>query len=133
MAKCVAIQRKKKRTCIGARNKWITIQARAIQPPCDDGVDYSEEFTKKVRVKALVETTEGVRGGETIFDDTNTETVVTHKFNIRFITGVTSESWVLMDGIKYRILGVQNVDESNKYIIIKATKRGKESVTANFA
>jgi len=133
MAKCVTIQRKKKRACIGARNRWITLQTRSIQPPCSGEVDYTEKFTKKIRVKALVKTTEGVRGGETIFDDTGTERVVTHEFDIRFITGVTFENWVLMDGIKYNILGTQNVDEANNSIIIKATKRGTESAAANFA
>ena len=129
MTKCVKIQRKKRQPCIGDMNDLITLQGRTLTAPTS-GVDASEEFTdSNADVWALVETV----SGQTMFDDTNTERDVTHKFIIRFIDGVTSETWILFNGDRLDILGVEDYDERHEFLLLRATNRGIETNEANRA
>ena len=120
MAKCQRLRVNKRKICTGDLTKAITLEARAIQPPGQNSVDYTEQFNPIINTKAAVKTTRG----ETIFDGSNTERVVTHIFWIRFRPNVTFETWVQMDGIKFDVLDVENLDERNEWLEIMATEGG---------
>ena len=129
MPKCVKIQRKKREPCIGDMDELITLQGRTLTPPTA-GVDATEEFADtNPDVWALVETV----SGETLFDDTGTERDVTHTFIIRFITGVSSETWVLFNNDRLEILSVEDLDERHEFLLLKATNRGIQTNEANRA
>jgi SPP1 family predicted phage head-tail adaptor len=108
-------------------NQQITLQNRSIQAPTGSGVDYDEDFDGDNIVWALVETVEG----ETIFDSTNIEQVVTHHFYIRFVQGVTSETWVDYQSVKYDILDVENLDERDEWLLLRTNSRGDNTVSVN--
>lgn len=129
MAKCQRVRVNKRKICIGDLTKAITLEARAIQAPGQNSVDYTEQFNPIINTKAAVKT---VRG-ETIFDGSNTERVVTHKFWIRFRSNITFETWIEMDNIKFDVLDVENLDERNEWLAIRASKRGIDTLAANFA
>lgn len=129
MTKCVKIQRKKRQPCIGDMNDLITLQGRVLTAPTS-GVDASEEFTDiNADVWALVETA----SGETVFNGTDTERDVTHKFIIRFIDGVTSETWISFNSDRFDILDVQDYDERHDFLLLRATNRGIDTNEANRA
>lgn len=136
MAVCVNIRGKRRAICIGDLDRLITLENRAIQSP-RDGVDYTELFTDKPIVDSplspgdvwsMIETV----SGKTVFDSTNIERVYSHKFYIRWIPDVTSETWILFDGERYNILSVEDLDARKEFLLLKATARGI-SVNSNNA
>lgn len=129
MAICKRKQRSLRSVCIGSLNTLITLQNRAIVPPIGDSVDYDESFTTNDTAWAMVET---VRG-ETVFDGTNTERDVTHKFSIRFISGITAETWVELDDIKYDILDTESLDENGQFLVLRAAMRGDKALEVNLS
>jgi len=129
MPTCVKIRRKKRQPCIGDMNEIITLQGRTLTPPTS-GVDATEEFTdSNPDVWALIETV----SGETMFDDTGTERDVTHMFVIRFITGISSETWILFNNERLDILSVEDLDGRQEFLKLRASNRGIETNEANRA
>lgn len=129
MPKCVKIQRKKRQPCIGDMDELITLQGRTLTPPTS-GVDATEEFADtNPDVWALIETV----NGETIFDKTGTERDVTHDIYVNFISGVTSEIWVLFNNDRLEVLSVEDLDGRHEFLFLKATNRGIETNEANRA
>jgi len=129
MAVCTRKQRKSRKVCIGQLNEQITLQDREIVSPVADGVAFGEDFTGDNVVWALVET---VRG-ETIFDATNVERDISHKFYIRYITGITSETWIEYNDEKVDIVDVENLDERNDFLILRASRLGDKSKQVNLS
>ena len=73
--------KKFQRVDIGSMNSRIFIYDRNIAPPRQGGISFTEIFTPKLECWASIETTRGV----TIFDRTNIERAVSHRFYIRNI------------------------------------------------
>lgn len=88
-----------------------------------------EVFTNAVTVKAIVKTPNGV----SVFDDTNTETGVTHELCILYVAGVTAEKWVKLKGKRLRILQVKNCCEKDKTLVLMCTERGVDTKVVNDA
>jgi head-tail adaptor len=128
-ASCATISRKPFRVCIGDMKEPIVINTRSITTPTGDGVDYDETFTSPINTYAMIETAEG----ETIFDSTNTEKVVTHKFYVRYIADLTFEAWVLFRGRYYDIINTENINEENRFVLINANVRGTSTLDVNFS
>lgn len=122
MTVCKKIRRTSERVCIGAMNHLITINARDITPPEGGSVDFGEDFTGVRNVWAMVETVNNT----TFFDETNTEQIVSHNFYIRYLNGVsiTSENWIKWRDINYDIIGVENLNEENRFLLLRANVRG---------
>ena len=127
MPKCITIRRNKRKVCIGDLNTEITIQSRNIKPPATTGVDFSETFTGKATVWALVNTV----SGKTMFDGTGVERDVTHEIYIRYLSGVTSEDWILLNGQRLDILPLEDLDERNEFMKLRCTNRGTTANAAN--
>ena len=100
--------------------KPITIQNRSIVAPAFGSPDFDEEFTGDIEVTALVNT----KRGKTLFDGVATDQVITHKFCMHYIEGVTDESWVLFKGRRFDIIDVENCCENDKRLTLSATERG---------
>ena len=130
MAVCNNIPRKNTRYCVGDFRKQIEIKVRDITVPVGSSVDHGELFTDFLTVRAIVETLSGVE----IFDGTNTMVgVATHQFIINFRPGVTFENMVVFKGKNYRILDVTNIDEEDRFLKIRATERGVNTLPVNTA
>lgn len=129
MANCAPIKTKASRICIGDLKDRIQIYSRSITSPLNSGVDFGESFAEPKVMYAMTETT----NGETIFDATNTETVVTHNFYIRYLPNLTAEGWILFKQKYYDILNVENLNEEDRFMLIKANLRGTELKPVNFA
>lgn len=129
MAVCVKIKGKKKVLCVGDLNKKIKLEARSLTAPKSGSVDLTETFIKILEPWAMVET---VSGSE-LFNGSSTIKQFTHRFYIRYVSNVTFETWIEMDDIKYDILDVENIDESNEWLKIRANKQGSDTNSSNFA
>lgn len=129
MANCSPIKTKPFRVCIGDLKDRIVINSRSITSPLGSGVDFGESFIDPVTTYAMIETAIG----ETIFDATNTEKIVTHHFYIRFLRNLTAEGWILFKEKYYDILNVENMNEEDRFMLIRACVRGTELKPVNFA
>jgi SPP1 family predicted phage head-tail adaptor len=127
VATCKYRVRRDEKICAGDLDRQIVIQMRSITPPTADGIDYDEAFVVKQSFWAMIETA----SGETVFDEANVERVVTHKFYIRYLEGLTFESWVLYNGKRYQIVDVQDLGERHQFYRLRCTLRGSESVPVN--
>ena len=127
MAVCEVKQRTHKRVCIGSINRKIEIYVRSIKAPTAGSVDFSDEFTLKKTVWAMVKT---VRG-KTMFNSSNIEMILTHEFNIRYIPDVEIINVVVFDGERYKIINVENLNSENYFLVINASDRGDSSLPVN--
>lgn len=89
----------------------------------------SEVFSNPVATTGLVKTVTGV----SVFDDTNTERVVTHQICILFQAGVTAEKWVKLGTKRIKILAVENCCEEDEQLKLMCSERGEESQVVNRA
>ncbi|MCK5643051.1 MAG: hypothetical protein KAJ19_19745 [Gammaproteobacteria bacterium] len=88
-----------------------------------------ETFSNPVTPTALVKTVTGV----TVFDNTNTERVVTHEICLLFLAGITSEKWVKLGTTRIKVLTVENCCENDECLKLMCTERGLESKVVNDA
>ncbi len=128
MPKCVTLQRKRREPCIGDLDTEIVLQDRAIAAPTTT-VDFSETFTEAATVWAMVNT---VRG-KTVFDASNVERDVTHEFTIRFLSGVTAQTWILLNGKRINIVDVEDFEERGEWLVLRCSERGPTSQAVNDA
>ena len=135
MAKCTKIKREIKRVCAGSLNRLITVNVRSITPPTGGSVDFGEELTEPKNVWAMVKTINGT----TIFDDTNTEKVITHDIYIRYTATITPEKWVKLPSVTggndvlLDIVRVDNLNEDNRFYRLRCNLRGNTAVPVNLA
>lgn len=129
MPQCIKTQRKDLKICSGDMDKSIMVFVRKLLSPSGDGVDVGENFVEQRNMMAMLETV----NGETIFDKTNTERIVTHKFTVRYQPDITFENYIVYSGKNYQILSVENQNERNKFYVINATDRGDRTLPVNQA
>lgn len=77
--------------------------------------------------KVIVKTVNGV----SVFDDTNTERVVTHKITMPFEAGIGSEQWITLGTKRLKVLLADNCAEQDKVLILMCTERGEDSKVVN--
>lgn len=128
MAQCKKIRSQRRQICTGDLDRIITVEFRTITAPTS-GVDFDESFTLIEDVGAMIKS---VRG-ETAFDKTNTERVITDNFYIRFRSDVSAETWVEFQNDKYDIVDTEDLDKRHEFMLLKCTKRGINTNPANFA
>ncbi len=128
MPKCIKLQRKKRLPCVGDLNTEITLQDRAITPPTTT-VDFSESFTENAVVWAMMNT---VRG-KTAFDGAGVEKDISHEFTIRWLTGVDSETWILIENERYDIIDTEDLEERHEWLVLRCAKLGTTTQAVNSA
>ena len=89
----------------------------------------TEVFVTFATVKAIITTL----SGKSVFDDTNTEQVATHRICIAYLPGVTSELWVKLGTKRIKALTVENCCEKNEQLILMCTERGDDARIINQA
>lgn len=128
MARCIKLKRRKRQVCLGDLDTLITFQNRTITAPFS-GVDATEIFTDTDDVFAKLDTGRG----QTIFDGTNEEQIITHTFTIRFISGITAETWVLFESQRLDIADVEDLEERHEFLMLRCNNRGTTANSANEA
>lgn len=129
MPKCVKIQKKIKGVCVGDLSTKITLCTRTISAPALSSVDYGETFTEVKTLYALVDTTRGLQ----TFDGVNITNPYSHLFYIRYDASVTFEYWIKYNSEYFRIIDVENLNEENRFLLMRCTKRGSTAINANLS
>lgn len=124
MSRCIKKKRKSRQICIGDMRDQITLENRSIRP---EEVDFIEDFTTVITVFALIETARGLES----FDGANIINLVTHKIWIRFIPGITEETWVLFDDRRFDIMDVESLDERKDFLLLRCKERGQKDIPVN--
>ena len=88
-----------------------------------------EVFTNPITPRGIIKTVSGV----TAFDNTNTETAITHRICIAHDSSVTAEKWIKLGTKRIRIVSVENVCEIDEQMVLLCTERGLESKVVNEA
>jgi SPP1 family predicted phage head-tail adaptor len=110
-------------------NQLIKIHDRTLTPPATDDTNFTEVLSNENEVWAAVKTSTGIE----VFSGTNLIGIATHFFYIRFITGLTSESWVEFKDSYYRILDIQNYQEADEFMVLRCVVRGDTTKAVNLA
>jgi len=87
----------------------------------------SEVFSDPIAISAAVKTVTGVSA----FDNTNTDTVVTHRLCVVYNADITAEKWVRLNTKRIRIISVENCCEKNETMILLCTERGTDGSIVN--
>jgi SPP1 family predicted phage head-tail adaptor len=121
MPECKNIRKKHRKICAGDLRDYGQISSRQITTPTSGGVDFGEVFTvKEADAFMMIES----KRGEKIFDDVDVEQEVTHHIYIRFLAGLTYEDWVIVEGNRYDILDVEDLDNRHEFQLLRCTNRG---------
>lgn len=86
-----------------------------------------EVFTVVDTVSAIVKTVRGV----SVFDETNTETAVTHELCMDWRADVTAENFISLNGKRLRILQHENCCENDTVLKLSCTERGIDTKAVN--
>lgn len=86
----------------------------------------------KASVRAKIETLD-TQGGNSrlIFDSTNINDAVTHKFTIRFRNDIQADDLLKFDNRYFKIQGFKDPDERKKWLVIFAIERGDVNNSRN--
>lgn len=65
-----------------------------------------------------------VANSKVYFNGVQTDETITHKITIRYQPIITTENWILFDGRFFRIRGVKNIDEKNRWLELACMEIG---------
>ncbi len=105
----------------------ITFQTRDVKLKNGQAEEVFANVTANPNDTAIIKTVSGV----SVFDDTNTEIVATHKLTLAYRADITAENWVLFGTKRIKVLTVENCAEKNKVLILMCTERGEDSKVVN--
>lgn len=128
MPQCIPVKKKFRKVCLGDLRDRIVIQDRNIKAP-QNGVDYSEQFDRGRKRRAMINT---VRGS-VFFDDLGQQTVITHDIYFRYDKSLTTQNWILFDGKRFKILELTNLDERRRWLLAECTDKGDKNKLASGA
>lgn len=104
----------------GSMNSRITVFLRELRSPSGGDYKYQEVFTPRLDVWAFIDTVHGI----TVFDDTNTERVISHDFYIRYMPNITFQNWLEYKHSRYKIFHVENYGLENKFYLLRCALTG---------
>jgi head-tail adaptor len=105
----------------------IILHDRAIKEPQGSSVDYTEDFTENSKVWAMHKT---VKPRE-FFDGTDVGKLITDEFYIRHLDGITPETWIELDNIRYDVVHTEPLDGRKEFLLLNANIRGDKSIAIN--
>lgn len=109
-------------------DRRIILKKRTLQVPTGGGVDFDLDFTVLATVAAKIQTVKGTM----FFNGTNLGITSSHKITLLFRSDITSgDTWIEYRDENYLIFDVDNVNETNEVMILRATKRGEKTVPVN--
>jgi SPP1 family predicted phage head-tail adaptor len=114
----------KTQVCSGDLRNLIEIQTRRITAPDNpldvDTVDASETFNTIYTTRAAISTPKGYK----TFDEVGTTTQITHYFFVRYLNDISTDNWILFEGLLYRILQVTDFESRKIFMRLDTTLRG---------
>jgi len=121
----------------GDLRERVTVQLRTLSAPAADGVDAQLTLQDAKTVWAMVVTD----GGSEFFDGTNLTHAWTHKFFVRYIPGtvfprsgrMSAQERVTYKGRIFQVVDVENLEERDEFLLLKAVERGAADVAVNAA
>ena len=129
MARSV-LRRKHRKICVGDMRDRISLQTRAITEPAFSTTNFTETFAGADKTWAKVVTI----AGKTVFDGVNQDVALSHEVTIRFDSGVTAETWVLLaNGSRLDVIVTEDLEERNEYLLLKCRERGTKDKAATAA
>lgn len=119
------------KNCIGNFDKYIQIVRRKIQSAeytNNQDVVIDEDFTNIVHVWAKIETTKGAQ----IFDEVSITQDVNYKFTTHWLGDeivngnprLDKDCSIIYNNNRYKIFSVENINEENRYICLRASLAG---------
>lgn len=70
--------------------------------------------------------------GKTYFDGVSSDRRITHEVTIRFLAGVSAESWVILrDGQRLDVVATQDLEERNEWLVLMCDITGDGSQAAS--
>lgn len=133
---CSKTQIKKRSFCVGRFDKYISILRRVQTYKGFNQPDYTEKFESVLWIWAALETSTGFRSFNNVGTNrTDLQTSLAHTFYIRYTPEcvISSEDFIDLDCILYKVVGVENVEEQNRFLKISAIKKGPNTLDANKA
>lgn len=132
MAVCQNITPKKKKICLSARRKKVSLFRRNILAPASSQ-SHSHKYEEFAKPFASIET----KGkGVDIFDGIETSgadgipVVASHIVIIRYRSDLTTEDYLRFGENNYDILKVENIDERNRDLRLFCALKGDENKAA---
>ena len=107
--------------------KPVTFQTRDVKLKNGQAEEVFADVGVDADDTAIIKTISGV----SVFDDTNTEVVATHKLTLAYRADITAENWVLFGTKRIKILTAENCAEQGKALILMCTERGEDSKVVN--
>jgi hypothetical protein len=124
---CSTSRNKKKKYCISSFRHYIRVIDSQISPADESYTVDNTDFV--LSGKAIIKTSSGI----SFSNGVNIDTGITHTFIIRYVNIPIEKNFMIWkDGEFYRIESIENIDEDNQYLKIKASKRGTDDLGANF-
>jgi len=106
------------------------LQTRAIKNPTLNTTDFDETFTKVQDIILAFDTDDN---GKTTFDSVGIEQAKTHEGYFEYVSGVTSEYFILYNNRRFKIISIENIGELNGIYKVNLVELGSTSKEASKA
>jgi SPP1 family predicted phage head-tail adaptor len=126
---CTSFKRNTNKVCIGDLNRRIEIQTSYISPDNSPNSVATATFTTIATVWAMIKT----NPTNSFIDGVNTIGGFNTDFYIRYSSSIDFEQqlWVLYDGNRFKITGINNIDKQDNIVNLRSTEAGSASITVN--
>jgi SPP1 family predicted phage head-tail adaptor len=92
-------------------------------------IESVETFADDVEVWAAIETTRGSQ----LWNGVEISNPFTHKIYIRYRDDIDFNKWIEFESEKYDIVDVENLEQTNEWLLLMCTRKGDAAKEANFA
>ena len=111
----------------GMLNKIGDIYQRKLSAPPGTTTNFDLQFELLISVRMHIETSSGIN----MFGEVNIEDSATHKIYLRMVYSddktiyrLTTDNWIVHHTNRYRILRIENVNETDTFQILYCSLRG---------
>ncbi len=112
---------------VGDMRDRIGLYTRDIQAPSFRSSSFGQTYTLIAEVWSNLVTVEGPE----VFDDVNTQKVITDIFTIRYRDDITSEVMVKFDGDNYEIIRPLDPNKRKRFLQLRCRLLGADTLEAN--
>lgn len=126
---CKPISLKSRRICVGDLNNRITLQLRTMTGNNYASVENTETFSNIAEVWGAVETTRGSQ----LWDGAEISNPFTHNVYIRYRDDVDFTKWLDFGSQKYDIVDVENLEQSNEWLLLRCILKGTNTKAGTYA
>jgi hypothetical protein len=126
------ITRPHRKPAIGDLRTPVKLQTRSIDSPDFEGADFDELFSDVPETPASVRTLRD----QTRFDGVSQDERITHEVLVRYCDDVNdSQTWIFVchSGDRLKVLGVENFEERNEWLLLDCQFRGHSDQEASKA